>query len=203
MWTRRTSGAGSAASALSRYRGFGGAERSLSRQVYSEDQQRWLHCDPCEDAWDAPLLYSEARRGGVGGGVGRGGVAPVILPAFIQHTPHPWRPRRVDEYTHANNIAGSQVLKGVCVRMDGSVLPVFIRQPTPLAGPPRVDRPASTRPRAVRRSRGSAPACAADQISRARRHSHTRECAESVNQGSAPASAPAQVSRSRREKNRR
>ncbi len=29
-------------------------------QVYSEDQGRWIHCDSCEDAWDAPLLYSEA-----------------------------------------------------------------------------------------------------------------------------------------------
>ena len=31
-------------------------------QVYSEDQQRWIHCDPCENAWDSPLLYSEAPQ---------------------------------------------------------------------------------------------------------------------------------------------
>jgi len=28
-------------------------------EVFSEDQQRWIHCDPCEDSWDSPLLYSE------------------------------------------------------------------------------------------------------------------------------------------------
>eukprot|EP00960_Hanusia_phi_P052867 761706-Hanusia_phi.AAC.6 len=28
-------------------------------EVFSEDQQRWVHCDPCEDSWDSPLLYSE------------------------------------------------------------------------------------------------------------------------------------------------
>ena len=28
-------------------------------EVYSEDQERWIHCDPCENSWDSPLLYSE------------------------------------------------------------------------------------------------------------------------------------------------
>ena len=28
-------------------------------EVFSEDQQRWIHCDACENSWDAPLLYSE------------------------------------------------------------------------------------------------------------------------------------------------
>ena len=26
-------------------------------EVYSESQQRWIHCDPCENAIDTPLMY--------------------------------------------------------------------------------------------------------------------------------------------------
>jgi len=26
-------------------------------EIYSPDQKRWIHCDPCENAFDAPLMY--------------------------------------------------------------------------------------------------------------------------------------------------
>ena len=32
-------------------------------EVYSAALGRWVHADPCEAAWDAPLTYEEGRRG--------------------------------------------------------------------------------------------------------------------------------------------